>query len=236
MGLFLPELQIAAERGSGLLKTLATSIEQILITLSPAAIRRKATGEQSGDMLVTINRSGGELGILHYLFIGICAAVFLMITAYIIYCLLKRISALIKWLFSMTTQEKSSRSLWKLLLSIIYATKRILSIPWSRIFHPPDRSISAEKFYRRLIRWGRFSGFNHAASETPREYGVRLEHRFPRIEREFRLIINLHDEALYGCISPNKHQISRVRFALRRIRSPLLWLNRMKSLCFRKHF
>jgi hypothetical protein len=238
--LFLPELQIIAGKGSSLLKTLATPVEQILITLLhiffTSGIRCKAWEEPTGDALVSINRSGGELGILHYLFIGIFGVILLMMAAYIIYDLLKWISALIKWLFSVKTKEKSKRSPWRLLLSSIHATKRILSILWSRIFHPPDTSITAEIFYRHLIRWGRFSGLNHAASETPREYGIRLGYRFPRIAKEFRHIINLHDEALYGCISPNKHQISRARFALRKIRSPLLWPNRIRSLCFQKRF
>jgi hypothetical protein len=238
--LFLSDLQIVAERGSYLLKTLAKPMEQFLITLShlflTSGIRRKAGKEPTGDLLPTINRSGGELGILHYLFIGISAAILLMIVAYIIYNLLKWIPALIKWLFTETKQEKDKPSLWRLLLSCILATKRIITNLWARIFHPSDTSVTAEKFYRHLLRWGRLSGIDHVASETPQEYGIRLWHRFPRIEKEFRLIIKLHNEALYGCISPNSHQISRARHALKKIHAPSLWFARIKSLCFQNRF
>lgn len=59
-----------------------------------------------------------------------------------------------------------------------------------------------------------------------------LGHLFPQIEKEIRLIVNLHDEAVYGGIPPDKHHLSRARLAFRRIRNPLLWIARIKSLCF----
>jgi hypothetical protein len=77
---------------------------------------------------------------------------------------------------------------------------------------------------------------SHAVFETPKEYAIRLGHRFPQIEKEIRLIVHLHDEAIYGCISHDSHQISRARLALRRIRNPLLWFARIKSLCFHNRF
>jgi hypothetical protein len=129
-------------------------------------------------------------------------------------------------------EEGDKRSFWELLLSCILAAKRILSILWIKIFYPSDTSFAAEKYYRRLLRWGRISGLRHAVFETPREYGIRLGHLFPQIEKEIRLIVDLHDEAVYGGIPPDKHQLSRARLAFRRIRNPLLWFARVKSLCF----
>ena len=93
-----------------------------------------------------------------------------------------------------------------------------------------------EKFYKLLLRWGRRSGLRHAVFETPKEYAVRLGHRFPQIEMEIRLIVYLHDDTIYGCITPDIQQISRAKLALRRIRNPLLWFARIKSLCFQNRF
>jgi hypothetical protein len=73
-------------------------------------------------------------------------------------------------------------------------------------------------------------------AETPREYGVRLGHRFPELQKEIRLIICLHDEAVYGGISPGSHQISTAKLALKRIRNPLLWLARIKSFYFQNRY
>jgi len=143
---------------------------------------------------------------------------------------------LLKWLFSKTVAEKEKKGRWERLLMVIDAVKRLLSILRIKFFKIPDTSGAAEEFYKRLLRWGRFSGLHHAVTETPREYGIRLGHRFPRIENEVGLIIHMHDEAVYGCIFPDGHQISRARLALRRIRHPLLWFTRIKSLCFHNRF
>jgi hypothetical protein len=238
--LFLADLQILAQTGADLLKTTVKPLEDILIALSniffTSGILLKTGEESTGDYFVTIDRSGGDLGILHYLFIGIFSAIVLMMAAYIIYDLLKWLFRLIKWLFRKTAGGKGERNFWNLLLSGVLAVKRTLSILWAEIFHPPDTSVTTERIYRHLLRWGQFSGLKHMASETPKEYGIRLEYRFPRVEKEFRLIINLHDEALYGCLSPNSHQIARTKFALKKIRNPLLWLARIKSLCFQNRF
>ena len=235
--LFLPGLQTFAEASYGLLGTVTRSMEQILIFLSSlileSGFRHKLGNEPAGSPLPTINQSGGELGIFHHLFIGITIAMLLAMAGFILYHLLKWLS---KWLLSKTMEEKDRKGIWELLLLSIYSLKILLLTLWFRIFYNPDTSCAAERFYRRLLRWGRFSGLPHAVTETPKEYGIRLGHRFPRIKKEVRFIIHVHDEAIYGCIFPDGHQISRARLALRRIRNPLLWFARIKSLCFHDRF
>jgi hypothetical protein len=238
--LFLPEFQNLAETSADLLKTVTKPLEQILIALSrfflESGIRRKLGEEPTGELLPAINRSGGEFGILHYLFIGITITILLAMAGFIIYRLLKWLLSKIKWFFSETVEEKDKKGIWELLLSFIHAAKQLFSSLRGRILSNRDGSYTAKKFYQNLLRWGRFSGLNHAVFETPKEYAIRLGHRFPQIEKEIRLIVHLHDEAIYGCISPDSHQISRARLALRRIRNPLLWFARIKSLCFHNRF
>lgn len=237
--LFLPEFQNLAETSADLLKKLKKPMEQFVIFMSSVFLesgRRKSEPQQTGDYLPTINKSGGELGILHYLFIGISIVILLSVVGLILYRLIKWILSKIRWLFSETVEERDKRGIWELLLSYIHAAIRILSTLWVKIFYPPDTFSAAEKFYRSLLRWGRISGLSHAVFETPKEYGIRLGHLFPQIEKEIRLIVNLHDEAVYGGISPDNHQLSRARLAFRRIRNPLLWFARIKSLCFHNSF
>jgi len=235
--LFLPELQTLAETGADLLKTVTAPLGSVVVALIrfilESGVRRKLMQAPTGGGLSIIGQSREELGILHYLFIGIAIAILLAAGGFILYHLLKWLS---KWLLSRTMEEIDRKGIWKLLLSCILAAKRVLSTLWAKIFHPPDTSCAADKFYRRLLRWGRFSGLHHAVYETPKEYGIRLGHRFPQIEKEIRLIIHVHDEAIYGCISPDDHQISHTRLALRRIRNPFLWFVRIKSLCFHDRF
>lgn len=234
--LFLPEFQILAKTSADLLEYLKNPMEQFVIFLSgiylESGVRRRSEPQPTGDHLPTIDTSGGELGIFHYLFIGISIVILLFVIGLILYHLIKWLLPKIRWLFSETVEERDKRGLWELLLSCILAAKRILSILWIKIFYPSDTSFAAEKYYRRLLRWGRISGLRHAVFETPREYGIRLGHLFPQIEKEIRLIVDLHDEAFYGGICPDKHQLSRARLAFRRIRNPRLWIARVKSLCF----
>ena len=234
--LFLPEFQSLAETSADLLENLKKPMEQFVIFMSSvyleSGFRRKSEPQLTGDYLPTIDKSGGELGILHYLFIGISIVILLSVIGFILYRLIKWLLSKIKWLFSETVEEREKRGIWELLLSCILAARWFLSTLWIKIFYPPDTSFAAEKYYRRLLRWGRISGLRHAVFETPREYGIRLGHLFPQIEKEIRLIVDLHDEAVYGGIPPDKHQLSRARLAFRRIRNPFLWFARIKSLCF----
>ena len=238
--LFLPEFQSLAETSADLLENLKKPMEQFVIFMSSvyleSGFRRKSEPQLTGDYLPTIDKSGGELGILHYLFIGISIVILLSVIGFILYRLIKWLLSKIKWLFSETVEEREKRGIWELLLSCILAARWFLSTLWIKIFYPPDTSFAAEKYYRRLLRWGRISGLRHAVFETPKEYGIRLGHLFPQIEKEIRLIVDLHDEAVYGGISPDKHQLSRARLAFRRIRNPLLWFARVKSLCFQNRF
>jgi hypothetical protein len=224
--LFLPALQALPGAGADLLGAIKTPIGHFLIFLAMLSFKSGPSGgELTVDFLPAINRQGGALGFLHYLFIGMIIMIFLVVAGFILYRLLT-------WLFSKTGAQKEKMGIWDWLLSCLLVARRVLSILWARTFYSPEPLSVAEKCYRRLLRWGRFSGLHHSDTETPMEYGIRLGQRFPRIEKEIRHIIHMHDEVIYGCISPGDHQISRVKISLRRIRNPLLWFDRFKSLCF----
>jgi hypothetical protein len=238
--LFLPELQNLAEASYGLLGNVTRPLEWFMVLLSgfflEMGIRRKFLEEPSGEPLPGIDRSGGELGILHYLFIGVAMTIMLFMAGLMLYYLIKWLFSMIKWLFSETVKEKEKKGLWEHLLMYFDTVKNLFSFLWVKMFKTPDISWKAEACNKRLLRWGRFSGVHHAVTETPKEYGIRLGHQFPRIQNEIDLIIHIHDEAVYGCLRPGGRQISRARLAMRRIRNPLLWFARIKSLCFQDRF
>jgi hypothetical protein len=77
--------------------------------------------------------------------------------------------------------------------------------------------------------WGRHSGFPHFVSETPREYGLRLKNRFPSLAKEIESIIEAFNQEIYAEITLSEKQLSQVRFALRRMQSPIHWPSRLKS-------
>ena len=235
--LFLPALQTLAEAGSGLLGSMKESIGQILIAFAFSSFRPGQFGDEPPE-LPFINRYGGDLEIIHYLFIGLAFVILLFMVCIILplfltwfFLKLKWLFLKLKWFFSKIEEGNDKQGIWKLLLWIIYSIMNLFSILWIKILSTPDTSRTAEYVFKLLLRWGRFSGLKHTISETPKEYGIRLGNRFPQIEKEIRLIIHMHDEAIYGFTAPDTHQISRVRLALKKIRSPLLWFTRIKSYC-----
>ncbi len=234
--LFLPEFQNLAETSADLLKTMTKPLGPIVVALIRFALGRGWWGQSWEDAISdgpsATPQTSGAGGVLELmaacLFIGLIITI-LLGSGFLLYHLLN-------WLRSKTAAEKERVGIWKLLLSFIYAAKQLFSSLRGRILSDRDGSYTAEKFYQNLLRWGRFSGLSHAVFETPKEYANRLGHCFPQIEKEIRLIVHLHDEAIYGCVSPHSHQISRARLALRRIRNPLLWFARIKYLCFHNRF
>jgi len=235
--LFLPELETLAETSSDLITTTTEPLWPIIIALLRFLLVKGCRGD-FGQGAITIRLPdtgppGEEPGILTlifaYLNMGMIIVLFLVVSGFILFYLLK-------WLRSRTDSEEERKGIREFLLACIHAVKRLLAILRIQIFNHTDASRAAEKYYKRLLRWGRFSGLHHADTETPKEYGIRLGQRFPRIEKEIRYIIHMHDDVIYGYISPDGHQISRVKLALKRIRNPLLWVTRIKSLCFDNRF
>ena len=235
--LFLTELQNLAHTGADLLKTATAPLGPVVVAvlrfIFGGSRYRSLSWTSSGGGVSVTGRPGEELGILHYLFVGMMIAILAAAVGFIFYHLLKW---LFEQLFSRTSAENDRKGFREFLSMIVHAIRRVLSAFLVGRFRPAGSSPAAEKIYRCLQGWGRFSGLRHVDSETPREYGMRLTHRFPRIEKEVGLIIRLHDEALYGSVFPEENQLSRARFALRRMRNPSLWLARMKSLCFHDRY
>ena len=236
--LFLPELRTLAGTGADLIKTVTVPLGPVVVALLRfflvAGCRGKFREEPiSGEVLPSTPEETVDLGVLEllsaYLMMGLIIVIALVAVGLIqLY--------LIRWLRVKTDIKQKKKGIWERLLSLFDAVKRSLFFLKAKFFVRNDGFGAAKKIYRRLLQWGRVSGLSYAVSETPREYGLRLGNRFPNIEEEIRQIIHVHDDAIYGCIPPDRPQISRARQALRKMRHPCLWFARMKSLCFHDRF
>ena len=113
--LFLPECQNLAETSADLLKNLKKPMEQFVIFMASvylgSGFRRKSEPQLTGDYLPTINKSGGELGILHYLSIGITMVILLIVAGFIFYRLIKWLLSKIRWLLSETVKERDKKGI-----------------------------------------------------------------------------------------------------------------------------
>ena len=90
------------------------------------------------------------------------------------------------------------------------------------------REKGAVQLYAALLRWGRRSGVPRLASETPREYGLRLKRRFPAVTREVASIIEAFNQTVYGGIVLKDRRLASAQAAWRTLHSPLYWVQRLK--------
>jgi hypothetical protein len=236
--LFISELQTVAKAGFNLFETLKDSIGQLVIDFALSSLRPGQFGSSAPE-LPAINQYGGDIGIIHYFFIGLGIVILLLTALLILPLLLTWFITKLKWLllkmsylFSRKEKGNGTRVISEIFWLFIYHVNNLFLSILIRILRNPEAYRTAQYAFKRLLRWGRLSGLKHTGSETPIEYGIRLGKRFPQIAKEIRLIIRLHDEVIYGLASPGSQQISRLRLALKRIHNPLLWFARIKSLCF----
>jgi hypothetical protein len=235
---FLPYLTLSAEVGHDILKVVARPLGGILVSVLRfiffhGAIQQEKPSPPSkgsvGDLLSPVESSWwAELfeKILVWVFGSLLGLIALFVSGVAVFYLFR-------WLFSRTSISRRRQSSWYL-ISLWVEQLRIFLLSWLR------RLVERVKGYRRaiqlysaLLSWGRRSGIPHFLSETPIEYGLRLNHQFPALKREIELIIDAFNREVYGEITLNEQQLGQAQFALRRLRSPLHWPLRLKTWFFK---
>lgn len=155
------------------------------------------------------------LGIIILLILGVCIYFF------------------VQWLFSKTDLAVGKAptshpfSLWMEKLRIFLLDR------WQKIARAIKGYRGAVPIYGALQRWGRRSGLPHFISETPAEYGLRLQQRFPLLKPEIALIIESFHEEVYGGIILTYRQLAMASSAWFQMRSPRHWPRRLKTWFFR---
>jgi hypothetical protein len=87
---------------------------------------------------------------------------------------------------------------------------------------------TAAHLFDALLRWGRHSGLIRQPNETPLEYGLRLQSRFPGLGMEIESIVEAFNQEVYGGIGFGEGRSASGRSALDRLRSPRHWPARLK--------
>jgi hypothetical protein len=231
---FLPYLTMSAEMGYGILKTAAKPLGYIFVEIirflyMPKAFRPETPSAPPGSSIGDLTgptESGWwtELleKILGWVFGGLIGVVILIVFGIAVFYL-------IRWLFSKTPISQRRQSSWYL-ISLWLERLRIFLFSWlRRIVHRMKGYKRAAQLYTALLNWGRHSGLPHFLSETPIEYGFRLENRFPSLRAEIELIIEAFNQEVYGEIALREQQLDLALFAWRRLRSPLHWPSRLKT-------
>jgi len=229
----LPYLTLAAETGYSILKIASRPIGSFLLmilrfifgsdfTLSEKPpIKKKeiieavSQGEQSWWMELL----GKILAWGVWILIGLVFLFLLVMALYFLY----------QWLLSRTPIGQERQSPRHLIALWAERLRLFLHSFWRWFLRRIKGYRGAIQLYTALRSWGRRSGLRHIPSETPTEYGSRLERRFPILKREIELIIQAFNEEVYGEIILNEHQLSMAQSAWRRLLSPLHWPLRLKT-------
>ena len=231
---FLPYLTLAAETGYGILKIAAVPLGSILLKVlrfifgyntnlpgtlpdKPQAKLPDFTSSGKGPWWLEL------LGkILAYGLWVLLALVFIIIIGVALYYLYR-------WLLSRTPIEQERKSPRHLMLMWAERLRLFFHSLWRGLLRRIKGYKGAVQLYTALIIWGRRSGLPHFLSETPREYGLRLIHRFPVLGKDIELIIEAFNREVYGGIVLDENQLTMAHSAWFKLRSPLHWPRRLKT-------
>jgi hypothetical protein len=231
---FLPFLTLAADAGYAILKTAAKPLGPVLVSIlrfifMGGAIRPEpSSGPTKGgaEHLITPAESSWWMEFLEKILVWIFGSLLGLIL--IIVCCVA-LFYLFRWLLSKTSVHPKRQGLWHSMLSWVRGLRLFLLSCWIRVTCRAKGYKGAVRLYAALLRWGRHSGLPHFLSETPIEYGLRLRNRFPSLKKDIDSVIEAFNQEVYAETTLSEKQLSQVRFALRRMRSPMHWPSRLKN-------
>jgi hypothetical protein len=139
----------------------------------------------------------------------------------------------LKWLFSRTSMGEEKRGRNGLVSSWVVRFWILLVSFCRKVLRSTRGYQKAAELYSALLGWAGRSGLSHAQSETPLEFGTRLNGRFPGLKPQIELIIKGFNREFYGEAVLSGTQLANLQSAWRSLRSPIHWPSRMKSRIFR---
>jgi hypothetical protein len=235
---FLPSLSLVAESGYGILKIAAKPlgyifVQVIIFLFRGHAIKPEQPSPQPSEGIEGLNPPAGGGWWPEFIERIVSWGLWIALGLILLLAFSLAMYFLIRWLFSKTPASSPKKeTLW---FWILFWLKRfrgfLLFLPKRWTFGKQGYQ-GAIRIYWTLLSWGSHSGLPHFLSETPKEYGQRLNYKFPKLKGEFDLIIEDFNLEFFGGISLRKEQLAKSLSALRRLQSPLLWPSRLMNRLF----
>ncbi len=135
---------------------------------------------------------------------------------------------LLRWLLARRVADEAQMPLQHTLLAWLEKYIARLYTAWGWLRSLVGREDSAQ-VYTALLRWGRRSGMPRRPSETPLEYGNRLKRQFGAVAAEIDALVAFFNRYAYRDIPGGPDHTAAIRPALRKLQSPRLWPNRIKT-------
>jgi hypothetical protein len=234
--LFLPYLSQAAHAGYGMLKIVAAPLGALVITVlrflfTPRAMRQDPPSPSRGSDMTDANSPFASgtwidsiMQILYIVFIVLAGLLMLIVVALLVWFL-------VTWLLAKTPAGRK-RARWPRLsefVAMLVALWRTLVRLWQIMAGIWQRKkTSVVDLFAALQGWGIRSGVPHVVSETPAEYGARLQYHFPALHRDVEAIIASFNRYVYGEIILKQHEVASAHAAWRNVRSPRHWKRRLQ--------
>jgi hypothetical protein len=234
---FLPGLTLAAQAGYRVLKVAAGPLGYVFVTVvrfmfMPGSSRPDASAESSTGIDWHLIKPGTQSWwiefvekILGWGLWGLVLLVLLVVAAIAAFYA-------VTWLFSRTSGNEAGQhkatwgSWWTRLRALLVGSCKMVV----RMVRGYQR---AAELYGALLGWARRSGLSHIQSETPLEFGARLNTRFPALRHQIELIVSAFNREVYGGVTLTGVQLVAIRSAWRVLCSPLCWPSRAVSRLFR---
>jgi hypothetical protein len=132
----------------------------------------------------------------------------------------------LKWILSRTEGNGRPTTSISSRFAVLWA---FLAGAYMKIFRSVRGYHKAAELYGALLRWAGRSGFPYNRSETPLEFGRRLNARFPALKPPIELIINAYNREVYGEMVLGGAPLTAANSAWQLLRSPLRWPVRFKG-------
>ncbi|MBN2568382.1 MAG: DUF4129 domain-containing protein [Deltaproteobacteria bacterium] len=234
--IFLPYLSTAAAMGYGLLKDAASPLGPVIVSIIRFLFTHNSRVQTEPGLSVSREIEGSLspaienswwVEIIQKIFgwgllgLGTLAAlIFLILVPWFLF----------RWFLSRTGESEDNKIEWNFVRHWLSGIWLALMLNFENIASMARGCRDAIEIYRRLLSWGRHSGMPSCKCETPLEYGLRLRRQFPELEGEIEAIAEAFSREVYSERMLNTGQFKKARTAWSRMRSPIHWPSRIKSL------
>lgn len=239
--LFYPHLQQAASAGQNFMvyygRPVADLFARIIVFLysrRPLINNPQTNGINGQNNLDTISPGSEQAGLPEQLLFWILMAI---VAAAVIFIIIFIARIFINWLSSDPKNSQSSHEVPPIKQFFKFLQKA-LSILWlfgtslvNFLNNQGNRKNERDPAYMflKLAAWGAKSGRPRIEIETPLEYAVSLQKKFPTLEQDISYIANIINREIYGGVVPGTGEKERLNQSWRKLHHPGFWPARFKS-------
>jgi hypothetical protein len=234
----LPYLTMAAEKSYAILKDAAQPFGSLFMIIIHFIFGKQDdwtgdTPEKPPTNIPKLDSSGQHSWWMEFFGRILAWGVWILLGLVLLLILSVSLYFFVQWLFSKTDLAVDKALPSHPFTQWMEKLRLFLLECWKKIMRSIKGYRGAVPIYGALQKWGRRSGLTPFISETPAEYGLRLQSRFPLLKQEIALIIESFHAEVYGGITLTYRQLTMASAAWFKMRSPRHWPRRLKTWFFR---